>query len=94
MHNITTLNKRLFAGTLSTAFIWYVNKKGVHHYTINSLLYLRTLRVKYVKVYEEFILQLGMYTKVIRILAKCYLPTSLIPPSKLPEILTVVKEAI
>ena len=48
MHNITTLNKRLFAGTLSTSFTWYVNKNGVHHYAINSLLYLRTLREKYI----------------------------------------------
>ena len=26
MHNIATLNERLFAGTLSTAFMWYANK--------------------------------------------------------------------
>ena len=43
MHNITTLNERLFAGDFSTAFIWYVNKKGVEHYAINLLLYLGTL---------------------------------------------------
>ena len=56
IHNITTLNERLFAGELTTAFTWYVNKNGVHHYAINSLLYLRTLREKYVKMYEEFIM--------------------------------------
>ena len=49
MLNVTTPNKRLFVGTCSTAFTWYVNKNGVHHYAINSLLYLRTLREKYVK---------------------------------------------
>ena len=27
MHNITTPNERLFTGTLSAAFTWYVNKK-------------------------------------------------------------------
>ena len=58
MHNITTLNKRLFAETLSSSFIWYLTKNGVHHYAINTLLYLRTLREKCVKMHEEFISQL------------------------------------
>ena len=44
MHYTPTLNKKLFVGELSTAFTWYVNKNGVHHCAINSLLYLRTLR--------------------------------------------------
>ena len=39
-------------------------------------------------------MQLHMYAKVIRILAKGYLPISLIPPSKLQEILNTVKEDI
>ena len=42
MHSTTTPNERIFAGELGTAFTWYVNKNGVHHYAINSLLYLRT----------------------------------------------------
>ena len=63
MHNTTTLNEKLFAGELCTAFIWYVNKNGVHHYTTNSLLYLGTLREKYVKMYEEFIVQLHLYAR-------------------------------
>ena len=50
MHTITTANERSFTGELSTAYTWYVNKNGVHHYTINLLLYLRTLREKYVKI--------------------------------------------
>ena len=58
----------------------FINKYGVHHYAINSLLYLRTLREKYVKRYEEFTMQLHMYVKAIRILAKGYLPISLISP--------------
>ena len=49
MHNTTTPNEKLFAGQLSTTFTWYANKNGVHHYTINSPLYLRTLREKFVK---------------------------------------------
>ena len=35
-----------------------------------------------------------MYTKVIRILSKGYLPISHMPPSKLQEILGEVKKAI
>ena len=37
-------------------------------------------------MYEEFLMQLCMYAKVIRILAKGYLPISLVAPSKLQEI--------
>ena len=58
------------------------------------LLYLRTLIEKYIKMCEEFIIQLCMYTKVIRILAKGYLPISLMSPSKLQDILTRVRVAI
>ena len=49
MHNITTLSERLFTGELNMAFMWYVNKQGVQHYAINSLLCLRTLQEKYVE---------------------------------------------
>ena len=68
MHNITTPNERLFAGKLSSLFAWYLTKEEVNHYIINSLLYLRTLREKYVKMYEQFIMQLCMYAKVIKII--------------------------
>ena len=51
-------------------------------------------RKKYVKMYEIFIMQLQMYAKAIRILSKSYLPISLLPPSKLQEILGKVKKAI
>ena len=50
MHNITTLNERLFASKLGSSFTWYLTKEGVNHYAINTLLYLRTLREKYVNV--------------------------------------------
>ena len=45
-------------------------------------------------MYEEFIIQLQMYAKVIRILPKGYLPISLVTPSKLQEILNAVQTAI
>ena len=39
MYNTATSNE-------STAFTWYVNKNGVHHYAINSLSCLQMLREK------------------------------------------------
>ena len=94
MYNITALNERLLASKLGSSFTLYVTKDGVNHYAINTLLYLRTLRKKYVKMCEEFIIQLHMYVKAIRILSKGYLPFSLIPPLKLQEVLNAVKKAI
>ena len=94
MHNATIPNEELFAGKLSTAFTWYVNRNGVNHYAINSLLSLKTLKEKYVKLYEEFIMQLCSYDKATRNLAKGYLTISLITPSKLQEILNTVQVAI
>ena len=44
MHNNTTPNEKLFTGELFSAFTWHVNQRGVQHYAIKTLLYLRTLR--------------------------------------------------
>ena len=86
MHNSTTLpNEKLFCSKLSSWYTWYLTKDGIGHYAINSVLYLRMLREKYVKMYKEFNSQLYMYAKVIRILSKGYLPISLLTPSKLWE---------
>ena len=63
-------------------------------HTINSLLYLRTVQDEYIALYKELITQLCIYATSIRILAKAYLPISLITPSKLREILNDVKTAI
>ena len=72
----------------------YTNALGLQHYSINSLLYLRTVQDKYITLYKELIIQLHIYATSIRILAKGYLPISLITPSKLREILSDVKAAI
>ena len=50
-----------------------------------------TVREKYVKMYERFIEELKLYSKVIRVLSKGYLPISLLPPSKLEKILKEVR---
>ena len=94
MHNNTTPNEKLFAGDFSSACTWYINQRGVQNYAVNTLLYLRTLREKYVKMYEEFRMQLYIYTKAIRILVTGYLPISLITPLRLQEILDKVQIAI
>ena len=44
MHNNTTLNEKLITGDFFSAFVWYINQRGVQHYAVNTLLYLRTLR--------------------------------------------------
>ena len=49
---------------------------------------------KYIEPHRELITQLHIYTSAIRILAKGYLPISLVTPSKLREILNEVKTAI
>ena len=71
-----------------------MNVQGIQHYSINSLLYLRTVRDKYVALYKEFITQLHIYAVVIRILVKRYLPISLITPLKLREILKEVRTTV
>ena len=45
-------------------------------------------------MYNEFISQLHNYTKAIRILAKGYLPITLVTPLKLQEILVSIKETL
>ena len=49
---------------------------------------------KYIALYRELITQLQIYATSIRILAKGYLPISLVTPSKLRQILNDVKTAI
>ena len=58
MHNKTTPNEILFAGDFSSVFTWFINQRGVQHYAVNPLLFMRTLIEKYVIMYEKFIVQL------------------------------------
>ena len=72
IHNTISSHEILLAGQQNslTLSLLYVNTKGIHHYSINSLLYLRTVQDKYVSLYKEFITQLGIYETAIRVLAK------------------------
>ena len=96
IHNTTSSHERLFAGCQSSLTLrsLYANMLGLKHYSINPLLYLRTVQDKYTALYKELITQLFVYATSIRILAKGYLPISLITPSKLGEILNELKTAI
>ena len=96
IHNTTTSHERLFAGQhIPSVFrTLYVHSLGLHHYSINSLLYLRTIQDKYISLYRELIAQLCIYTSVIRILAKGYLPNTLIIPEKLQGILNEVRKTL
>ena len=94
MQNATTWKERTFAERLYQWFEMYLYQEGMHHYAINSVLYLTSVRQKYVKMYERFIEELRLYSKAIRILSKGYLPISLLPPSKLQRILSEVRIAI
>ena len=66
----------------------------MQHYAINSLLFLTTVRKKYVKMYERFLNQLRQYAQAIRVLSKGYLPITLLLPSKLNIILQKVRETV
>ena len=67
---------------------------GIQQYATNSLLYLRIIQDKYISLYRELITQLCTYVSAIRILAKGYLPNTLIKPKRLQEILTEVKKSL
>ena len=56
-------------------------------YSMDAVLFLTTVKEKYVRMYEKFISELRSYSKAIRILSEGYLPITLITPSKLEAIL-------
>ena len=66
---------------------------GIQQYAINSLLFLRVIQDKYMSLYRELITQLHSYVAAIRVLAKGYLPTTLLTLRKLQGILAEVKKS-
>ena len=97
LHSCQSLDEELFAGQKVAAYEIYSqmqNACSVQHYMMNTLLYLHTIKEKYIAVYNEFITQLCIYAKAVRILAKGYLPILLITPYKLQEIINLVKETL
>ena len=91
-HNTTSWRKKeLLQGKLNQWFELYLHQDSAHHYPINSIMFLTSIKEKYVKMYERFLEQLKMYAKVIRILSKGYLPISLLPSSMLEKILNEIR---
>ena len=86
--------ERLYAGHVNKWFEMYSSSQGANYYAIHSLLYLRTIQEKYIKMYERFVNQLKEYSQAIRILSKGYLPILPLPPSKLAKILHEVKQVL
>ena len=83
LHSRQTMYESLFADKTSAAYEYYSQmhgKWGIQNYAINSMLYLRMIKDKYIEIYNEFISQLHIYAKALRILAKSYLPILLITP--------------
>ena len=72
IHSTTSLHERLFAGQQGSLTLrsLYANSLGLHHYSINSLLYLRMVQDKYIALYRELVTKLHVYAPAIRILAK------------------------
>ena len=96
IHNMTSSHERLFEGqhSSSTFRLLYAHSLSLHHYSINSLLYLRTMQDKYIALYRELISQLCIYASPIRVLAKGYLPNTLVAPSKLRGIIHEVRKTL
>ena len=96
IHNVTSSHEKLFAGEHNpTLFrLLYIDALGIEQYAINSLLFLRVIQDKYISLYRELINQMHSYVLAIRVLAKGYLPTTLLTPRKLQGILAEVKKSL
>ena len=95
MQNVTTWKEQIFVSEMND---WLKHKLenicSEFDYSMDTVLFLTTVKEKYVKMYEKFINELRSYLKAIRILSKGYLPITLITPSKLESILQQVQLAI
>ena len=95
MQNVTTLKEKIFVSKMNE---WLKHKLADIHnefdYSIDTILFLTTVKEKYVRMYKKFIAELRSYPKAVRILPKGYLPITLITPSKLEAILKQVQMAI
>ena len=86
LHHRQSLYENLFADQTSAAYEAYSQIHGachIQHYAVKSMLYLHTIKYKYIEIHNEFILQLHIYAKAVRGLAKGYLFISLVTLLKL-----------
>ena len=96
IHNAASSHEKLFAREHDHSLfrILYIDALGMQKYATNSLLFLRVIQDKYIALYRELITQLHTYVSAIRVLAKCYLPNTLITPRKLQKVLSEVKNSL
>ena len=96
IHNATSSHEKLFAGEHNPSLfrMLYTDALGIQQYATNSLLFLRIIQDKYISLYRELITQLHTYISAIIILAKGYLPNTLITPKNLQEMLSEVKRSL
>ena len=84
MQNVTTWKEKIFVSEMNK---WLKHKLADIHnefdYSIDTMLFLTTVKEKYVRLCEKLIAELRSYSKAIRILSKGYFPINLITPSKL-----------
>ena len=85
MQNFTTWNEKTFAGKLHDWMEIYSQDEGMCNYAINSVLFLTTVREKYVKMYERFIEELKLHSKAVRVLSKGYFPATSFKTRENPE---------
>ena len=93
IHNTASFHENFFARKHNHSIfrMLYAHSLGLQHYSTNSLLYLRIIQDKYISMYRELITQLHTYVSALRMLAKWYLPNTLIKPENLEEMLNEVK---
>ena len=64
MQNLTTWKEKMFVGTMTE---WVkkelAKSKNEYSYSIDTILFLTTIREKYAKMYERFIAELQSYSK-------------------------------
>ena len=56
-----------FSGQIKDWYNWYLTTRGINQYAINSIIFLTTVREKYVKMYERFLNQLKQYAQAMSI---------------------------
>ena len=81
MQNLTSWKEKMFVGKMTD---WVkkelAKSKDEYIYSVDTILFLTTVREKYVKMYKRVIVELKSYSKAIRILSKGYLLISLNSP--------------
>ena len=98
IHNVTSSHEKIFAGEYNQALfrMLYMDALGIQQYAIKSLLFLKsyTGQIHFPIQGVNHPTTYTWLTYYYRVLAKGYLPNTLITPRKLQEILAEVKKSL